>query len=122
MKVDDTVLMAYVDDELSPQERQEIEDELRAHAELADKVALFQASRLPYREAFAEQKLPPVPASLARRVDDLIRAHTPRRPNRQWPPPLRKATTRKAQTTPRSNTTRKCRLPRPCARACVSRR
>src|ERR1700739_3436358 len=85
MKVDDTVLMAYVDDELSPQERQEIEDELRAHAELADKVALFQASRLPYREAFAEQKLPPVPASLARRVDDLIRAHT-QRPKQAVPP------------------------------------
>ena len=76
MKVDDTVLMAYVDDELSPNERQQIEDELRAHAELADKVALFQASRLPYREAFAAQKLPPVPESLVKRVDDLIRAHT----------------------------------------------
>src|SRR5215475_3898080 len=76
MKVDDTVLMAYVDDELSPQERQQIEDELRAHAELADKVALFKASRLPYREAFAEQKLPPVPASLVKRVDELLRAHT----------------------------------------------
>ncbi|WP_109477439.1 anti-sigma factor [Paraburkholderia sp. C35] len=76
MKVDDTVLMAYVDDELSPNERQQIEDELRAHAELADKVALFQASRLTYREAFATQKLPPVPASLIRRVDDLIRAQT----------------------------------------------
>jgi anti-sigma factor RsiW len=74
MKVDDTVLMAYVDDELSPQERQQIEDELRAHAEFADKVALFKASRLPYREAFATQKLPPVPASLVKRVDDLIRA------------------------------------------------
>ncbi|CAD6555397.1 anti-sigma factor family protein [Paraburkholderia sabiae] len=76
MNVDDTVLMAYVDDELSPQERQQIEDELRAHAELADKVALFKASRLPYREAFAEQKLPPVPASLVKRVDELLRAHT----------------------------------------------
>ncbi|MBN3751809.1 anti-sigma factor [Paraburkholderia sp. Tr-20389] len=76
MNVDDTVLMAYVDDELSPQERQQIEDELRAHAELADKVALFKASRLPYREAFAEQKLPPVPDSLVKRVDDLLRAHT----------------------------------------------
>lgn len=76
MKVDDTVLMAYVDDELSPQERQQIEDELRVHAELADKVVLFQASRLPYREAFAAQKLPPVPESLVKRVDDLIRAHT----------------------------------------------
>jgi anti-sigma factor RsiW len=75
MNVDDTVLMAYVDDELSPQERQQIEDELRAHAELADKVALFKASRLTYREAFTEQKLPPVPASLVKRVDDLIRAH-----------------------------------------------
>ncbi len=76
MKVDDTVLMAYVDDELSPQERQLIEDELRAHAELADKVALLQASRLPYRDAFAAQRLPPVPASLVKRVDDLIRAQT----------------------------------------------
>ncbi|MBP0588606.1 anti-sigma factor [Paraburkholderia sp. LEh10] len=76
MNVDDTVLMAYVDDELSPHERQQIEDELRAHAELADKVALFRASRLPYRDAFATQKLPAVPASLSRRIDDLIRAQT----------------------------------------------
>ena len=76
MNVDDTVLMAYVDDELSPQERQQIEDELRAHAELADKVALFRASRLRYREAFAVQKLPAVPASLIKRVDDLIRAQS----------------------------------------------
>ena len=75
MKVDDIVLMAYVDGELSPEERQQVENELRTHAELADQLALFTASRLPYREAFAQQALPPVPESLSKRVDDLLRAH-----------------------------------------------
>jgi anti-sigma factor RsiW len=75
MIVDDIVLMAYVDGELSPEERQQVEDELRTHAELAGKLALFSASRLPYREAFAQQALPPVPESLSKRVDDLLRAH-----------------------------------------------
>jgi anti-sigma factor RsiW len=75
MKLDDMLLMAYVDGDLSPIERQEIEKEIAASPEAAERVALFSASRLPYDEAFADQKLPPVPESLTKKIDALARAH-----------------------------------------------
>src|ERR1700754_4850229 len=75
MKLDDMLLMAYVDGELSPKERQEIEKEIATSPEAAERVALYSASRLPYNEAFADQKLPPVPESLAKRIEDLARSH-----------------------------------------------
>ncbi|MFC0401528.1 anti-sigma factor family protein [Paraburkholderia rhizosphaerae] len=75
MKLDDMLLMAYVDGELSPLERQEIEKEIAASPETAERVALFSASRLPYGDAFADQKLPPVPESLTNKIDALARAH-----------------------------------------------
>lgn len=78
MKIDDIVLMSYVDNELSPEERKQVEQEIRASRDLADRVALLEASRLPYRQAFAQQKLPPVPASLKNSIDDLLRAHAAR--------------------------------------------
>jgi anti-sigma factor RsiW len=67
--------MAYVDDELSPTDRQEVEQEIAASPEAAERIAHFSESRLPYREAFASQKLPPVPASLTRKIEELARAH-----------------------------------------------
>lgn len=75
MKLDDMLLMAYVDGELSPIERQEIEKEIAASPEAAERVALFSASRLPYDEAFSDQKLPPVPESLTKKIEALARAH-----------------------------------------------
>ncbi|CAB3764979.1 anti-sigma factor family protein [Paraburkholderia humisilvae] len=75
MKLDDMLLMAYVDGELSPLERQEIEKEIATSPETAERVALFSASRLPYGDAFADQKLPPVPESLAKKIEALSRAH-----------------------------------------------
>lgn len=74
MKSDDTLLMAYVDGELPPHEREEVERELRTSPDVAERVALLQASRLPYREAFAGQKLPPVPASLTAKIEEMARA------------------------------------------------
>jgi anti-sigma factor RsiW len=76
MKLDDMLLMAYVDGELSPNQRQEIEKEIAASPETAERVALFSASRLPYDEAFADQKLPPVPESLTKKIEALARAHS----------------------------------------------
>jgi anti-sigma factor RsiW len=76
MKVDDILLMAYVDGELAPHERHEVEREIGSSAELAERVALFRASTLPYEEAFAHQELPPVPASLTQKIAELARAHT----------------------------------------------
>jgi anti-sigma factor RsiW len=74
MKMDDLHLMAYVDGELSPHDRHEVEREMTRSAEVSDRVALLKASQLPYQEAFAHQKLPPVPESLTRKIEELARA------------------------------------------------
>lgn len=74
MKSDDILLLAYVDGELPPHQREEVERELRTSPDVAERVALLQASRLPYREAFAAQKLPPVPPSLSAKIEELARA------------------------------------------------
>jgi anti-sigma factor RsiW len=75
MKTDDILLMAYVDGELPPEERLEVEQQIAASAEVAERVALFEASRLPYGDAFAKQKLPPVPESLTKAIENLARQH-----------------------------------------------
>ncbi|WP_109477438.1 anti-sigma factor [Paraburkholderia sp. C35] len=75
MKVDDIMLMAYVDGELDIEERREIERELDESPELAERIELFRASSLPYDAAFAQQKLPPVPESLTRKIAELARTH-----------------------------------------------
>jgi anti-sigma factor RsiW len=74
MKTDDILLIAYVDGDLPPQDRQEVEKEIGESAEVAERVALLQASRLPYQEAFAHQKLPPVPESLTRKIEEILQA------------------------------------------------
>jgi anti-sigma factor RsiW len=81
MKTDDVQLMAYVDGNLSPQDRQEIEAEVRGSVKTAARVALLQASRLPYSEAFAYQKLPPVPQRLIKKITELVCAALDARAN-----------------------------------------
>jgi len=76
MKTDDLILMAYVDGELSAQQSREVEEHIRASAEAAELVALLQASRLDYKQAFAAQKLPPVPDSLTQKIEAMARAHS----------------------------------------------
>ncbi|MFM0501510.1 anti-sigma factor family protein [Paraburkholderia caffeinilytica] len=73
MKPDDIQLLAYVDGELPPHERDEIDQALRASPDLEQQVALLRASQLPYREAFARQKLPPMPDRLAKNIDAMAR-------------------------------------------------
>lgn len=75
MKIDDIALMAYVDGELRPQERRRVEEEIAASPEVAERLALFEASCVPYGEAFAHQKLPPLPESLARKIEQMASAH-----------------------------------------------
>jgi len=72
---DDALLMAYVDGELTPQQCEEIEQLMNASPDVAERVALFMSSVLPYSEAFARQAVPPVPDSLASSVDALIAQH-----------------------------------------------
>lgn len=75
MTVDETLLMAYVDGELQPQQHAEVKALVDGSAEAAELVGVLRASRVDYRAAFAAQSLPPVPASLARGVDALIAKH-----------------------------------------------
>jgi anti-sigma factor RsiW len=53
MKLDDILLMTYVDGELPPQERQQVETEIASSPDIAERVALITALCLAYREAFA---------------------------------------------------------------------
>ena len=78
MKMDSVLLMAYVDGELSAEECQEIEKEIAVSPDTAELVAQLRASQLPYAQAFAQQKLPPVPDSLTEAVAAMARAHAQR--------------------------------------------
>lgn len=78
MKMDSILLMAYVDGELSAEECQEVEKEIAVSPDTAELVDQLQRSRLPYAQAFAQQKLPPVPDSLTEAVAALARAHAQR--------------------------------------------
>jgi anti-sigma factor RsiW len=78
MKMDSILLMAYVDGELSAEECQEVEKEIAVSPDAAEFVAQLQTARLPYAEAFAQQKLPPVPDSLTEAITAMARAHAQR--------------------------------------------
>jgi anti-sigma factor RsiW len=75
MKTDELTLMAYVDGELPPEQRHEVEEHIRASAEAAQLVELLKASRVDYQGAFAAQELPPVPDSLTKKIEAMARAH-----------------------------------------------
>jgi anti-sigma factor RsiW len=75
MEADNALLMAYVDGELEAPERLEIEKQIQQSPDVARRVAQLQASRQIGRDAFARQKLPPVPESLARSIAALAEAH-----------------------------------------------
>ncbi|MEX3981091.1 anti-sigma factor [Paraburkholderia sp. EG287A] len=75
MTMDDILLMAYVDGELTPREREDVEKTISVSPEIAERVALFAASALRYRHAFAHQKLPPVPERLTLEIAQLSRAY-----------------------------------------------
>jgi anti-sigma factor RsiW len=76
MKMDDILLLAYVDGELAPEEQLDVEKAINASADIAERVALLEASQLPYRQAYARQKLPPVPDSLKQKVAALTQAYS----------------------------------------------
>jgi len=75
MHVDDTGLLAYVDNELPPERRAEVETAVAASADLAARLRALHASDLPYAAAFESQALPPVPEALAKRIEDLVSVH-----------------------------------------------
>lgn len=69
MKPDDSQLIAYADGELSASQAESVERALAESADLRESVDLLRASRLPYRQAFAVQKLPPLPDDLRLRIE-----------------------------------------------------
>jgi anti-sigma factor RsiW len=73
MKLNESQLLAYVNGELPARECNEIEQAVRTLPDVARQVELLRASRLPYQAAFARQKLPPVPAHLARKIAGMAR-------------------------------------------------
>jgi anti-sigma factor RsiW len=75
MNVDSTLLLAYVDGHLSPSECAQVESQMALSPEVAASVADLRASQLPYQQAFASQKLPPVPDSLKQKIAAMARAH-----------------------------------------------
>jgi anti-sigma factor RsiW len=86
MKPDDIELLAYVNGELPEHAREEVERAVQTSPDVAEQVALLRASRLPYREAFAQQKLPPVPSRLAAQIEALAREAAQKNSSAAQPP------------------------------------
>ncbi len=69
MTLDDTTLIAYADGALDAAGVVAVERELAESPAVRESVARLRASRLPIREAFAAQQLPPLPEALRRRIE-----------------------------------------------------
>jgi anti-sigma factor RsiW len=87
MAIDDTDLLAYVDGQLAPERRAEVEAAVASCPDLARQLSAMRASALPYAAAFGAQALPPVPQELSQRISDLLRADSQRqqRGPSAWP-------------------------------------
>jgi anti-sigma factor RsiW len=88
MNLDESTLRAYVDAELSREQREQVEAALPGRPELREQVAALRASCLPYRAAFEVQKLPPVSQALERQLASWCAVADTARPTtltrRQW--------------------------------------
>ena len=71
MTVDEPLLRAYVDGDLDPVMREQVEAVLANSTELQAQAQALRASCLPYRMAFEAQSLPLPPAALLRQVEAL---------------------------------------------------
>jgi anti-sigma factor RsiW len=76
MNVDETLLLAYVDGELSADRRAEVEAAAAHSPEVAGKLVALRASALPYAAAFEKQIIPPLPPELSKRISDLASVST----------------------------------------------
>lgn len=72
MVVDEVMLRAFVDGELEPGLRQQVESAVANSPSLQAQVQALRASCLPYRAAFDAQTLPPPPATLVDQVAALV--------------------------------------------------
>ncbi len=71
MNIDETILRAYVDGELSAAERSQVEAGIAQSQELKLMVEALQASRLPYQTAFDSEPIPAMPQALATQLTHL---------------------------------------------------
>ena len=74
MKIDEITLRAYVDGELSLDERQRVDAILSNNDTLKAQAEALQASRLPYRAAFDAQPMPLMASALAQQLANLSAA------------------------------------------------
>jgi anti-sigma factor RsiW len=74
MKLDNFLLMACVDGNLSPQNSEGLKQAIARSDRVRRCVALLQASRLPYQRAYKHLKTPPVPPKLVRRIEEMCQA------------------------------------------------
>lgn len=74
MKPDDSTLIAYADGELDAADAARVEQALAESSELRQSVERLRASRLPYRDAFAAQRLPDLPDALRLRIETMASA------------------------------------------------
>ncbi|CAM2157032.1 Transmembrane transcriptional regulator (Anti-sigma factor RsiW) [Pararobbsia alpina] len=75
MTLDDASLLAHVDGTLPPLEDSRVARTIEASADLSARVAMLEASKLPYASAFSQQALPALPDRVARNIDEMIKAH-----------------------------------------------
>jgi len=87
MAIDDTDLLAYVEGDLPPERRAEVEAAVASSADVARRLSAMRASALPYAAAFDAQVLPPVPEELSQRIAHLASGDSHRTPVRRpaWP-------------------------------------
>jgi anti-sigma factor RsiW len=71
MTIDEVTLRAYVDSELSLQDKVLVEAAIANSPELQRRLDALKASCLPYQAAFDAQELPPIPKALKDRLNDL---------------------------------------------------
>jgi anti-sigma factor RsiW len=72
MKYSDEDLVRYADNTISAERRHRLLDAAEHDAELANTLAALDASKLPFKAAFDQQPLPPVPPALRNEVATLV--------------------------------------------------
>ena len=72
MKYTDEDLVRYADNTMSTERRDRLVDAAEHDAELAETLAALDASKLPFKAAFDQQPLPPVPDSLRTEIENLV--------------------------------------------------
>jgi anti-sigma factor RsiW len=95
MDADEPLLRAYVDGELDPTRREQVEVLLAHRPDLQHTVDALRASCLPYRAAYDSQQLPPVPDRLMQEVSTYAQlAQSVQSPSAHVQPPRRRAALR----------------------------